>query len=209
MNKKSTRSNLRAPTTQPATTIAPSATLALDGEFPLSASHGVTAPEPLAAHDVLQAAMAPRDETVPDTDASAATTPEADGAATQDVSAQVTDSEEKPGKGAKKHTRDVPQAAVAAEEDSSAAVKPAKLAKPAKAPKALKDKFVKCTFTLPESELAVLDAMKKTGSADGVTVKKSLLLRAALLALAEVDGERLAQLVAQLPAAPRASKKKK
>jgi hypothetical protein len=72
MNKKTNRSSLRAPTVNPASSIAPSATLAEDGELPLSASNGVSAPAPLAAHDVLQAAMAPREGAPADADADAA-----------------------------------------------------------------------------------------------------------------------------------------
>lgn len=168
MNKKSTRSNARAPVAKPAVAITPSATLAVDGEFPLSASNGVTAPEPLAAHDVLQAAMAPREGALP---APAE-------AVQEDVAAAPADSK-------------------------NSSKKPAKTAdKPAK------DKFVKCSFTLPESEVAFLDALKKTHQANGIAVKKSQLLRAALLALADVDSERLAQLIAHLPAEPSPKKKK-
>jgi hypothetical protein len=188
MNKKTNRSSLRAPTVNPASTIAPSATLAEDGELPLSASNGVSAPAPLAAHDVLQAAMAPREGAPADADAA----PKEDAV--------------EPG------TPEAPEAPEAGAKDAKAA---RKLTKPAKSDKAAepavkpaKEKFVKCTFALPESEMLVLDAMKKTYKSNGVALKKSQLLRAALLALADVDADRLTQLLAQLPAAPTAKKKK-
>ena len=188
MNKLTNRSSLRAPTVKPGATIAPSATLAQDGELPLSASHGVAAPAPLAAHDVLQAAMAPRDGEQPDG--------ADDAAAAEPAAADAVEQSGAP--------------AAAAGSDAKQPANAAKKAAPAKAAaKAAKEKFVKCTFTLPESEMVVLDAMKKTFKANGVALKKSQLLRAALLALADVDHARLAQLVAQLPAAPVAGKKKK
>jgi hypothetical protein len=190
MNKKTNRGSLRAPTVNPASSIAPSATLAEDGELPLSASNGVSAPAPLAAHDVLQAAMAPREGASADADADAA--PKEDAV--------------EPG------APEAPEAPEAGAKDAKAA---RKLTKPAKSDKAAgpavkpaKEKFVKCTFALPESEMLVLDAMKKTYKSNGVALKKSQLLRAALLALADVDADRLTQLLAQLPAAPVAKKKK-
>lgn len=180
MNKKTSRASLRAPTVKPVSSIAPSATLADDGELPLAASNGVAAPAPLAAHDVLQAAMAPR-EGAPH-----------DGADDNVVVAEPADVAEVP------------------EQDASANASGKKQArKAAKAAEPVQEKFVKCTFALPESEMLVLDAMKKTYKANGVALKKSQLLRAALLALADVDAGRLTQLVAQLPPAPKAGKKKK
>ena len=198
MNKKTNRSSLRAPTTQPAAAIAPSATLGLDGELPVSASNGVTAPEPLAAHDVLQAAMAPREDG--QLDGTADTLPaDAPDAAVKAAPADAAENS-------------APAAAVTTGTSKKAGKKPAKTAskaadKPAARP--TQEKFVKCTFALPESEMLVLDAMKKTHKANGVALKKSQLLRAGLLALADVDAERLAQLVAQLPAGPAAGRKKK
>ena len=205
MNKKTNRSSLRAPTVKPSATIAPSATLALDGEFPLSASNGVSAPEPSAAHDVLQAAMAPREgEAVDDVDGADAAVDPVDAPADstgQDaqepaVPAAAKTAGKKPGKKPARAGTD----AEPAESKQPAA---------AKAIKPVKDKFIKYAFTLPESEMLVLDAMKKTHKANGVALKKSQLLRAGLLALADVDAERLAQLVAQLPAGPAAGRKKK
>jgi len=201
MNKKTNRGSLRAPTVKPSATITPSATLAQDGELPLSASNGVTAPAPLAAHDVLQAAMAPRDGAQHDGADDAAAAPAAD-------TTEAADASMAPEQDAGAST--APVAAKADTDGKKAARKPAKAAEPAKpAVKAVKEKFVKCTFALPESEMLVLDAMKKTHKANGLALKKSQLLRAALLALADVDADRLAHLVAQLPAAPVASKKKK
>jgi hypothetical protein len=190
MNKKTNRSSLRAPTVNPASTIAPSATLAEDGELPLSASNGVSAPAPLAAHDVLQAAMAPREgalaDAAPEQEAVEPGAPEAPAAS------EVPEAGAKGAKAARKLTNPA---------------KSDKVAEPTAKP--AKEKFVKCTFALPESEMLVLDAMKKTYKSNGVALKKSQLLRAALLALADVDAERLTQLLAQLPAAPAAGKKKK
>jgi hypothetical protein len=186
MNKKTNRSSLRAPTVNPASTIAPSATLAEDGELPLSASNGVSAPAPLAAHDVLQAAMAPREGAPADAD----TAPEQE--AVEPGAPEVPEAGAKGAKAARKLTNPT---------------KSDKVAEPTAKP--AKEKFVKCTFALPESEMLVLDAMKKTYKSNGVALKKSQLLRAALLALADVDAERLTQLLAQLPAAPAAGKKKK
>jgi hypothetical protein len=208
MNKKPQRSNVRAPTTQPTATIAPSGTLALDGEFPLSASNGVTAPEPLAAHDVLHAAMAPREGGQPeadvdtDADAGVAHAPQQEA---PEHNTQVADQASSKGKKADKK-----QDAATAADTGKKASKKARPAEPAKADgKVAKEKFVKCTFSLPESEMLVLNGLKKTHQIDGAALKKSQLLRVALLALADIDATRLAQLVAQLPAVPAAGKKKK
>jgi hypothetical protein len=218
MNKKPQRNDVRAPTTQP--DFAPSGTLAADGEFPLSASNGVTAPEPHAAHDVLQAAMAPREAAGPDDSASVAApavdavanAPQEDG---PEVTAPAVAADKKQGKmQGKKQGK---KSGTATAHDAADAAKPAKKARAseetevtAKAPpKPTKDKFVKCTFSLPESEMLVLDGLKKTHQANGAALKKSQVLRAALLALADIDAERLAQLVAQLPVEQVASKKKK
>lgn len=192
MNRKSTRNNQRAPTSQPANSIAPSATLAMDGDLPVSASNGVSAPEPLASHDVLHAALAPLPGDAGAVSAAVSAEPEAPA-----VSGQKSNSK----KSAKK-----PVKSVADETGDSAAAPDAAPAKPIKVPKI---KFVEITFALPESEAELLDAMKKTHQANGLALKKAQLLRAGLLALADIDGDRLAQLVAHLPVEPRASKKKK
>lgn len=192
MNRKSTRNNQRAPTSHPANSIAPSATLAMDGDLPVSASNGVSAPEPLASHDVLHAALAPLPGDAGAVSAAVSAEPDAPA-----VSGQKSSSK----KSAKK-----PVKSVAEETDDSAAAPDAAPAKPIKVPKI---KFVEITFALPESEAELLDAMKKTHQANGLALKKAQLLRAGLLALADIDAERLAQLVAHLPVEPRASKKKK
>lgn len=87
--------------------------------------------------------------------------------------------------------------------------------KPVKADKAEKPaKPVKFSFSLPASEARLFDELR---AADGAKIKKSILLRAALLALAEIDKERLAQIVGELQppvavkvpkAAPKAKSKK-
>lgn len=202
MNKKTNRSTQRAPTVKPTANIAPSATLALDGEVPLSASHGVSAPEPLAAHDVLQAALAPRDDAgaatatpASDDSASAADGVAAEPATDAPTPATVANSANKPAKkNAKPANKDVVADPVEA---------------PAKAAKAVKDKFVKVSFSLPESEAGLLDALKKTHQGNGVAIKKSQLLRAGLLALADLDSEHIAKLLAHLPAEAATGKKKK
>jgi hypothetical protein len=213
MNKKSQRHTLHAPTTQPVGAIAPSGTAALDGELPHTASIGVTAPEPLAAHDVLHAAMVQPDPT------SSTTTEDEHGAAAvndPDIEAETeavtaaaehTNTDEvKPAKGnTKKAKKKGASADTAPADPLAAAVAPKVKSKV----KSSKEKFVACSFTLPQSEAAVLSAMKKTHQANGVNVKKSQLLRAALLHLADVDSTQLAHLVAQLPQPPLARKKKK
>lgn len=190
MNKKTNRSIQRAPTAKPATSIAPSATLTLDGDVPLSASTGIAAPEPLAAHDVLQAALAPLDggnapESTSDTPAPAPVD------AKPVAVAKPKGNTKKPAKADDKDAADAPAEA------------------PAKAAKVVKDKFVKVSFSLPESEAGLLDALKKTHQGNGVAIKKSQLLRAGLLALADLDSEHIAKLLAHLPTAPVAGKKKK
>lgn len=204
MNRKSTSNNLRAPTSQPANSIAPSATLAMDGDLPASASNGVSAPEPLASHDVLHAALAPLPG---DTLNGAGAGTDADTAVVDEARAAQAAEPDAPAVGAKKgdgkKSTKKPAKVVAAVTDEAPVDAPAK---PIKVPKI---KFVEVTFALPESEATLLDAMKKTHQANGLALKKGQLLRAGLLALADIDGERLAQLVAHLPVEPRAGKKKK
>lgn len=217
MNKKSQRHTLHAPTTQPVGAIAPSGTAALDGELLHAASPGVTAPEPLAAHDVLHAALAQPDPTsatttddehgaaaVNDPDMEADTDAETEAAATTAEHANTDNV--KPAKGkTKKARKKGPSADTTPADPLAAAVAPKVKSKV----KSAQEKFVACNFTLPQSEAAVLSAMKKTHQANGVNVKKSQLLRAALLHLADVDSTQLAHLVAQLPQPPVARKKKK
>ena len=202
MNRKSTRNNQRAPTSQPANTIAPSATLAMDGDLPLSASNGVGAPEPLASHDVLHAALAPLPgDTLDDIDTDTAAVGTDETPAMQ--AAEENPPAVAPKKGDGKKPARKPAKVVATETDAAHADAPVKPIK------VQKIKFVEITFALPESEAELLGAMKKTHQANGLTLKKGQLLRAGLLALADIDADRLAQLVAHLPVEPRASKKKK
>lgn len=217
MNKKPQRATVRAPTTQPAATIAPSATMGLDGELPLSASNGVTAPAPLAAHDVLQAALAPREGEPAEGEvprADGVTVASADGVANApqpDALQNTAPAPDETQAAGKKVGKKVDKkAAKAATRDTAApAEAPKKERGAAATAKVAKDKFVKCTFSLPESEMLVLNGLKKTHQANGASLKKSQLLRAALLALADIDADRLAQLLAQLPTEPASGKKKK
>jgi hypothetical protein len=91
-------------------------------------------------------------------------------------------------------------------------------AKPTKAEKAEKaekpGKPVTFSLTLPATEAYLFEELRQTHQADGAKLKKSILLRAALLALAEADEARVTQIVAGLqppaddkPAAKRKSKK--
>lgn len=213
MNKKSQRNTLHAPTTQPVGAIAPSGTVALDGELPHTASIGVTAPEPLAAHDVLHAAMAqpdPTSSTTTDDEHGAAAVNDPDMEAVTEAAATTAEhantDDRKPAKGNTKKARKKGASADSAPADPLAAAVAPKVKSKVKS---AQEKFVACNFTLPQSEAAVLSAMKKTHQANGVNVKKSQLLRAALLHLADVDSTQLAHLVAQLPQPPVARKKKK
>lgn len=87
--------------------------------------------------------------------------------------------------------------------------------KKSKAEKAEKPgKPVTFSLTLPATEAYLFEELRQTHQADGAKLKKSILLRAALLALAEADEARVAQIVASLqppaedkPAAKRKSKK--
>lgn len=95
-----------------------------------------------------------------------------------------------------------PPADVPAPEAASA--RPKKAEKPGKP--------VKLSFTLPGDEARLFDALRETHQLEGAKLKKSVLVRAALLALAEADESRIAQIVASLdpvkPAAPKAAKGK-
>lgn len=95
---------------------------------------------------------------------------------------------------------------VAANEDAAPAAP--KDTKRMKAAAKADEKFTKCTFSLPRSEARMLDELKQERQIDGVKVKKGQLLRAGLLALADIDAAQLAELVARLPKAPSARKKK-
>lgn len=61
-----------------------------------------------------------------------------------------------------------------------------------------KPKLVRDSFTMPESEYAVLSAVKKACLSAGVEVKKSQLLRIGLLLLSQTDLAKLKMLIAGL-----------
>jgi hypothetical protein len=61
-----------------------------------------------------------------------------------------------------------------------------------------KPKLVRDSFTMPESEYAVLGAVKKACLGAGVEVKKSQLLRIGLLLLGQTDLPKLKTLIAGL-----------
>lgn len=86
-------------------------------------------------------------------------------------------------------------------------------AAPAKADKhkpAKPGKPVTLTVTLPATEAQLFDALREQYALDGDKLKKSTLLRAALLALAESDEARVATLIAglQAPAEDKPAKSK-
>ena len=94
-------------------------------------------------------------------------------------------------------TTDAPEtSAVPAKADKH---KPAKPGKP-----------VTLTVTLPATEAQLFDALREQYALDGDKLKKSTLLRAALLALAESDEARVATLIAglQAPAEDKPAKSK-
>lgn len=66
--------------------------------------------------------------------------------------------------------------------------------------KARKIKLVRDSFTMPESEYAVLGEVKKACLKAGVEVKKSELLRVGVAMLRELDAARIQALLAILPA---------
>lgn len=80
------------------------------------------------------------------------------------------------------------------------AVKPATAAKvvPGAMLKAKKEKLIRDSFTMPESEYAVLGQVKKACISAGVEVKKSQLLRIGLLLLSQTDVTKLTSLIASL-----------
>jgi len=105
---------------------------------------------------------------------------------------------------------DVPADAAETSEAPEAHVAPAKAA----ARKAEKPgKPVTFSVTLPATEAHLLDALREQYQQDGAKLKKSVLVRTALLALAESDEERIAKIVADLQAPaeekPRKPKSKK
>ena len=88
-----------------------------------------------------------------------------------------------------------------------------KPAKKAKAEKVKAEKVVRDSFTMPKSDYALIDTLKKKCLASGVAVKKSELLRAGLAALHGMLGESLLVAVKDLAQVktgrPPSTKKKK
>jgi len=67
------------------------------------------------------------------------------------------------------------------------------------AEKAKKPKLVRDSFTMPEEEYAVIDALKRRCLASGVAAKKSEILRAGIKALAAMSETKLAAAIKSLP----------
>lgn len=90
----------------------------------------------------------------------------------------------------KASAKPVEKAPVVAKEKVAETPKPQKAAKVKKqAPK--KPKLVRDSFTIPESDYALFAALKQRALAAGVEVKKSEVLRAALVTLAKLDDAEL------------------
>jgi G3E family GTPase len=107
---------------------------------------------------------------------------------------------------AKKQAKTLPAALVRRRKDQAAATKPA-AAKPKAAAKARhaepaekakKDKLVRDSFTMPESEYALLSQLKKRCLAKGVAAKKSEILRAAIASLADASDASVLKAVKRL-----------
>jgi len=79
------------------------------------------------------------------------------------------------------------------------AAKPGKAVKAEKPAKQHKEKLVRDSFTMPESEYAVLGQVKKTCLKNGVEVKKSELLRIGVALISRLDMATLKQVLASLP----------
>jgi len=82
------------------------------------------------------------------------------------------------------------------------APKPKVAAKPATPEvkvKAVKEKLVRDSFTMPEAEYAVLGQVKKTALKAGFEVKKSELLRVGVALIAQIDLATLKKVLASLP----------
>ena len=98
-------------------------------------------------------------------------------------------------------TAPAPVAAVAkspAKRATGSAKKPAADRKE-NAEKAKKPKLVRDSFTMPDEEYAVIDALKKRCLASGVAAKKSEILRAGIKALAAMSETKLAAAIKSLP----------
>lgn len=88
--------------------------------------------------------------------------------------------------------------ATASETPVEAKPKTTPSAKAAKPPKVKKPKLVRDSFTLPETDYALFAALKERALGAGVEVKKSELLRAALVVLAKLEDAALLEAIAQV-----------
>ena len=76
---------------------------------------------------------------------------------------------------------------------------PAPVAKPVKPPKLRKPKPVRDSFTMPRAEYELIDLLKRRAQGRGHKVKKSELLRAGILALADMADAQLFAAIAAVP----------
>ena len=101
---------------------------------------------------------------------------------------------EKPVPTPKTPAKPVKKAAAAAKEKVAEAPKAEKTAKVKKqAPK--KPKLVRDSFTIPETDYALFETLKQRALTAGVEVKKSEILRAAVVALAKLDDAELVKAI--------------
>lgn len=91
-----------------------------------------------------------------------------------------------------------PPATAASEAPVDAKPKTPTSAETTKPPKAKKPKLVRDSFTLPEADYALFAALKVRALGAGVEVKKSELLRAALVTLAKLEDAALLEAIAQV-----------
>jgi len=77
--------------------------------------------------------------------------------------------------------------------------KPAAKAEPASKEKIKKPKLVRDSFTMPETEYAVLGEVKKACLKAGIAVKKSELLRVGVALIRQLDVGKLQEILAGLP----------
>ena len=107
--------------------------------------------------------------------------------AAKPVAKPVIKSEAKPA--AKAAAKSAPAAKDVSEQ--KAAVKPVKEPKEAKAVKKTKQKVVRDSFTMPQSEYQKIAQIKEIGLKAGLQVKKSEVLRAGVIALCAMDEAQL------------------
>jgi hypothetical protein len=87
----------------------------------------------------------------------------------------------------------------AAGKPGKAAKEKAKAVRPDPHDSAKREKLIRDSFTMPESDYALIAALKARALAAGFEVKKSELLRGGLLTLSRMATAQLAELVAVLP----------